>query len=575
MASTGSQKAAPVAPHTMGDDLYTVVNRTNTVVLDIPGRVDNKGTSQHVEDVGDDAKEEIAPYVVPPTERLGFVAAVKKYKYATFLCFLAGMSAWCDGYEQGMSGSIVALKGFVMQFGHQNDDGKWALEPNHVSLFAAMKNLAAVVGGSTMSYPVDRFGRKFAFLFMNVIMIAVVIAEMFAKTPAQWIGARILDGFAVGMATCFVNVYVAELAPTSCRGALMGFYAFFNNAGGFTGSVGLNVVQRLPPSQWRHIIYSQWVLIVLALAGAIWIPESPRWLVAKGKNDKARKVLKHVYGRVPDYDVDVELQRMVAEIEFARQQKSISSSGSYRDVFRGTNFRRFIISVLPYHFQAAVGTGIISIYSSYFFGMLGLANPFNATVATGVTQLVSGLLAIPLIERVGRRRLILVGGAACIVCLVCMGTMAKVNTDGTVVGLVVFACLWYFFFSSSISPLGYVYMSETATVSLRAKTSGLAIVVCQGFSFAYNYIIPICLNAPALGTGGTVLLFVATASFVWTAIFFLVPETKHRSFTELDELFERKIPAWRFASTETQEDRNRNAQAQNPGNVVGANILTA
>ncbi|WVF72561.1 hypothetical protein IAT40_007378 [Kwoniella sp. CBS 6097] len=71
------------------------------------------------------------------------------------------------------------------------------------------------------------------------------------------------------------------------------------------------------------------------------------------------------------------------------------------------------------------------------------------------------------------------------------------------------------------------------------------------------------------------LLFVATASFVWTAIFFLVPETKHRSFTELDELFERKIPAWRFASTETEEDRNRTAQAQDPGNVVGADILTA
>lgn len=136
-------------------------------------------------------------------------------------------------------------------------------------------------------------------------------------------------------------------------------------------------------------------------------------------------------------------------------------------------------------------------------------------------------------------------------------------------------CLWYAFFSLSISPLGYIYMAETATVSLRAKTSGIAIIVCQGMSFAYNYIVPICLAAPALGTGGTgsssllqcrtlppsdtliVLLFVATATCVWILIFFLVPETRGRSFTELDELFARRIPAWKFAKTDTEESRLR------------------
>jgi SP family general alpha glucoside:H+ symporter-like MFS transporter len=117
-------------------------------------------------------------------------------------------------------------------------------------------------------------------------------------------------------------------------------------------------------------------------------------------------------------------------------------------------------------------------------------------------------------------------------------------------------------------------MSETSTVSLRAKTAATANIFCQAMSFAYNYIVPICLAAPALGTGGTgmfwrhfgqmlstnkraVLLFVATSSCVWILIFFIVPETKSRSFTELDELFARKIPAWRFSTTETEEDKMR------------------
>lgn len=102
--------------------------------------------------------------------------------------------------------------------------------------------------------------------------------------------------------------------------------------------MGLNIVERLPSDKWRNVIYSQWVLIGLALMGALWIPESPRWLVGKGRMEKARKVLTHVYGNCEHYDIEVELQRMVEEVEYAKREKSIRASGSYRDIFRGTNF---------------------------------------------------------------------------------------------------------------------------------------------------------------------------------------------------------------------------------------------
>jgi hypothetical protein len=111
-----------------------------------------------------------------------------------------------------------------------------------------------------------------------------------------------------------------------------------NNAGSFCASVGLNVVQRLPAEKWRNIIYSQWVLLGLAAAAALWIPESPRWLVGKGRIDQARKVLTHVYGRCDKYDIETELERMVYEVEYSKNEKAIRASGSYRDVFRGTNF---------------------------------------------------------------------------------------------------------------------------------------------------------------------------------------------------------------------------------------------
>ena len=135
-----------------------------------------------------------------------------------------------------------------------------------------------------------------------------------------------------------------------------------NSAGGFTGSVGLNVVQQLPASKWRNIIYSQWVLIGLAIGSAIYIPESPRWLVGKGKTDRARKVLERVYGNCPHYDIDVELQRMVMEVDYAKKEKGIRASGGYLDLFKGTNFVSILTrmrlqltrSVAPRCFYSAV-----------------------------------------------------------------------------------------------------------------------------------------------------------------------------------------------------------------------------
>lgn len=87
--------------------------------------------ASHIEDAG----KEVPQVLITPTTQLGFWAAIKTYKYAALLCFMAGLSGWCDGYEQSMSGSIIALTGFIHQFGAPNSAGKWALKTNDVSLF--------------------------------------------------------------------------------------------------------------------------------------------------------------------------------------------------------------------------------------------------------------------------------------------------------------------------------------------------------------------------------------------------------------------------------------------------------
>jgi hypothetical protein len=135
MSAIGHDRAMPINPILGGNELYDVVNNNDTVVLD---DADEKhAIPTHVEDSKEAEKEQELIYI-PPTERLGLWQAFNRYKYASVLCFMAGLSGWCDGYEQGMSGSIIALSGFIRQFGYPNSAGVWALNTNDVSLFTCM-----------------------------------------------------------------------------------------------------------------------------------------------------------------------------------------------------------------------------------------------------------------------------------------------------------------------------------------------------------------------------------------------------------------------------------------------------
>ena len=127
--------------------------------------------------------------------------------------------------------------------------------------------------------------------------------------------------------------------------------------------------------------------------------------------------------------------------------------------------------------------------------------------------------------------------------------------------------MWTVGFNLSCGPMGYIYVAETATTRLRAKTTGIAIVFIQGMATVYVYIAPQMLNAPAMGMSNTgilsnaqrknvdadqcqVFFWCGTGTIIYVLVWLLVPETKGRTFSELDELFERKVPAWKFHKTE-------------------------
>ncbi|KAF7192804.1 putative metabolite transport protein YwtG [Pseudocercospora fuligena] len=378
-----------------------------------------------------------------------------------------------------------------------------------------------------------------------------------------------MSGLSVGLAQCCINVYISEQAPTFCRGALMSLVQLFYAIGSFLTSVSLNIVMQQPASSWRNAVLSQFAICGVAIIAWWFIPESARWHCVHGREAKAKDILRKMNGKVPGYNVDIEYKRMEVEVEHMRTTSSMRSGGSYIDVFKGTNFvsllclhsrgpkltpttqRRLVVSFLPWHWQVAIGVPIMGTYSSYFFDMAGLKNPFLGTLATNIVGLAMLIVAVPLVERLGRRTMLLSFAPVCICSLLIIGGVLR--TSGPAVGpvLITFSCIWQIGISLSAGPMGYIYVAETSTTTLRAKTTGVAIFFIQGMATVYVYIAPIMLNAPALGMSNTVFFWVGTGTLVYILVFLLVPETKGRSFAELDELFDRKIPAWKFAKTRT------------------------
>jgi MFS transporter, SP family, general alpha glucoside:H+ symporter len=170
--------------------------------------------------------------------------------------------------------------------------------------------------------------------------------------------------------------------------------------GSFLSAIALNVVTQDRPEKWRNAVLSQFAFCGVAIVAWCFLPESPRWHCMHGQEGQAKNILRNIYKGVEDYDVDVEYRKMNMEIQTTSEKKEAQQGGTYLEVFQGTNLvskyrnilqlqyfnqqsqRRLFISFLPWHWQVAIGVPIIGTYSSYFYQMAGLQNPFLGTVAT-------------------------------------------------------------------------------------------------------------------------------------------------------------------------------------------------
>ncbi|WP_220034501.1 sugar porter family MFS transporter [Curtobacterium sp. MCBD17_030] len=395
----------------------------------------------------------------------------------------------------------------------------------------------AVVSGSTLGGAIgalaggplaDRFGRRWTLLLSGVLFSLGALVSAVAPDLSVLMAGRIVVGVGVGAASVLVPVYIAELAPARLRGALVAGFQLLTTLGILVG-YGINAALASTEA-WRWSLGLASVPGVLLAFGVLLIPESPRWLIVQGRREAALQVLRRIRGRD---DVSHE----VAEIEAVDNEDESAQRGRWRDLFRGWVRPMVVIGILVAFFANGCGINLIVYFAPQILQSIGMGASASllATVGLGVVNVVFTGVGMALVDRVGRRPMLLIGSIGMTGSLGALAVLLALPASGSTAALSL-VCLAVYIVVYAVSPglVAYVVISEIFPLHVRAKATAAATFVI----FVTNLLIGL-FSLPLLdsiGAPATMSIF-AVICLVFVGFCFRMPETKGRTLEELEEHF--------------------------------------
>ncbi|KAH7125837.1 general substrate transporter [Dactylonectria macrodidyma] len=488
---------------------------------------------------------------------LGRWTVCKTFWKAMLFCMILNWAALNDGFQQQIPGNVIPMQAFINQMADTTVDGAPAISAKVVSYWQGFAEMSKTLGMFTGGYFADRFGRKPAMMGAIVILLGGSIAEITAFDWKSWLGAAVLVRAGVGLAQSILITYVSELAPFQIRGFMIGAYQLFIAVGQLISAIATQLIDIHQPTKWKPLIATEFIFTGILIILIWFVPESHLYHARKGEHEKAKRSMVKLYGTAPDYDVEYEYRVIQHGIEVEQEFNEASSDASFFEIFKGLNWRRTLAGCMGICSQWTAGAPIVFGYSTYFFKVAGIKDPFLVTIITFVLLIISIFSSLIACEYIGRRPLLVGGCFLMMVFDIGLGTTGFFETDSANKAALAFLLLWVICYGCSAGPIGYVASGETSTPRLRAQTTsfnlgcyGLGFVV---FQWSVSYMI-----SPDAGNMGVKAVYVWAGLLIPTTILLWLyyPETYGRTYWELDELYARRIPAWRFKETQTMSDQS-------------------
>jgi MFS transporter, SP family, general alpha glucoside:H+ symporter len=484
--------------------------------------------------------------------------AVCKHRAAVLWAAFFCLPNLIIGYEPTIVGTLVGIPEFRKKFGYEYPagSGSYVLAASWTSAFTYAPIIGYMLSAIWGGWCVDRFGPRKTLLGATVISLATLLMEVLGESAAVIFVGDILTGLLTGSFPVLGPAYISEILPVCLRGIGLSC----NNLAQVLGSlIGIGILRgtenRSDKWAYKAPFITEYAFPLIFILGTFLAPETPWFLVKRGRHDEAKKSLERTgYGD----DLENTLAHMKETIAL---EAELSNSATYLDCFKGTNFRRTLICAMAYSGQFLCGVNLAASYCTYFFELAGLDTNQAFDMSCGLFALgvVGGFLSWPLMTIWGRRAGYIWTCSFTTVLMYVMGFLgiAPSSNNGAMYAKSIMLLLFYFVYNIGLGPIVYVLIAEVPNTTIRGKTLGVACFTPHIFSISITAGLPYAMSPTEANWGAyTGFLFagLGTLVVVW-AIFFL-PETKGRTFEELDILFERGISARKFAETDlTDFDR--------------------
>lgn len=476
---------------------------------------------------------------------------LRLYPHAIGWSLLISSAIIMEGYDVVLMGSFFGFPAFNKKYGYLMTNGSYGLSASWQSGLSNAMNCGQILGLFANGIISERFGYRKTMMCSLVATVGFIFILFFAQNVQTLLVGEILMGMPLGVYQTLSVTYASEVCPVALRAYLTTYVNLCWVIGQLIASGGLKgLANRTDEWAYRIPFAVQWVWPIPIFIGVLFAPESPWWLVRRGRREDAVRSLNRLTSNnALDFNAEETVAMMIHTNEM---EKEINTGTSYLDCFRGIDLHRTEVACLIWAAQNLCGSGLMA-YSTVFYQRAGLpvAQSFNMSLGQYAIGFFGTIFSWFLMMRFGRRTLY-VGGLAILAALLLIVGFISIapETNSTAWATGSLLLVYTFFYDSSVGPVCYSLVAEISSVRLRIKTVALARNLYNCFSIVNGVIIPYMLNVDAWNWCGKAGFFWGgLALLCWVWAFWRLPEPKGRTYAEMDALFKRRIPARKFATT--------------------------
>ncbi|KAI0536419.1 general substrate transporter [Xylaria digitata] len=466
-------------------------------------------------------------------------------------CFVA-FGGVLFGYDTGTISGILTMPYFQRLFstGYVNSSGEPDISPSQSSAIVSILSAGTFFGALASPLLADNIGRRWGLIASCWVFNLGVILQTAATAIPLFLAGRFFAGFGVGLISAQIPLYQSETAPKWIRGAIVGAYQFAITIGLLLAAIVDNATQhRNDTGSYRIPIAVQFAWAIILIVGMLLLPETPRYLIKKGKHEEAARSLGQLR-RLPADDPSIASE--LAEIRANHEYELSVGTATYVDCFRGPMIKRQLTGMAAQALQQLTGINFIFYYGTQYFKNSGIENPFIISVITAVINVVSTLPGLWAVDKFGRRPLLLWGAVGMCIGHFVVALIGTLTTGQDSMGDIIvynvaaqkasiaFIAIFIFFFASTWGPLCWVVTGEIFPLKTRAKSLGLTTASNWLLNFVIAFVTPYLVDyGPNYANLQSKVFFIwFGACFICIAfVYFYIYETKGLSLEEVDEMY--------------------------------------